>query len=88
MGWHVKPRAQKPAMPDPDPLREYMRIVRTLNLYKLQLLAIESKLRKGGTAARKQLLEQRHEDIAAEMEALKAEGDAWLYKLRRASTAL
>jgi len=75
-------------MPDPDPLHEYMRIVRALNLYKLQLLAIESKLRKTGTAARKQLLEQRHEGIAAEMEALRAEGDAWLCKLRhRAGTS-
>ncbi|MFP3547052.1 hypothetical protein SB748_26900 [Rhizobium sp. SIMBA_035] len=70
-------------MPDPNPLSEYMRVVRTLNLYKLQLLAIESKLRKGGTPARKSLLEQRHGDISAEMEVLRAEGDDWLDKLRR-----
>jgi len=70
-------------MPEPDPLREYMRIVRALNLYKLQLLSIESKRRKATTPARKRHLEQRHEDIAAEMEAVKEEGEAWLRKLRR-----
>jgi len=60
-----------------------MRIVRALNLYKLQLLAIESKIRKAITPARRQYLEQRHEHIAAEMDTLRGEGDAWLRKLRR-----
>jgi len=64
-----------------------MRIVRALNLYKLQLLSIEVKRRKATTPARKRYLKQRHEDIAAEMEALKDEGEAWLRKLRRDGTA-
>ena len=73
-------------MTDPDPLREYMRIVRALNLQKLLLFSVEAKLRKAGRPARKEILETRQKEILFEMDALRAEGEDWLAKLRRKPT--
>ena len=70
-------------MTDPDPLREYMRIVRAINLCKLQLASINAKLRRAGRPARRDILEQRRKHVAAEMEVLREEGEYWLFLLRQ-----
>lgn len=72
-------------MTDPDPLEEYMRVVRALNLCKLRMFAINAKQRKGGKPARGHRIDERHKEIAAEMESLREEGERWLLLLRERS---
>lgn len=64
-------------------LREYMRIVREINVSKLLLLSIEKKLRAAGSPAHKIRLKQRRDAVKDRMRILRQEGEDWLRKLRR-----
>jgi hypothetical protein len=71
------------AMTAPDPLHEYMRIVRALNACKLRLLSVKAKLRNCDGPTRRQALLQRQHDITAEMAALHEEGERWIRELHK-----
>ena len=60
-----------------------MRVVREINVSKLQLLSIEKKLRAAGSAAYKVRLKLRKAAVEDRMRLLRQEGEDWLRRLRR-----
>lgn len=70
-------------MTAPDPLHEYMRIVRALNACKLRLLPVQARLRKTDDPRRRHVLLQRQQDINAEIAALQEEGERWIRELHK-----
>lgn len=63
-------------------LREYMRVVREINVSKLLLLSIEKKLHAAGSPAHKMRLKQRRDAVEDRMRLLRQEGEDWLTRLR------
>lgn len=67
---------------DIDPLREYMRVVRTLNIHKLRLFSIDRKIRDSRRSLQRDVLEGHRGQVLEEIRRLLAEGERYLAQMR------
>lgn len=70
---------------DIDPLREYMRVVRTLNIQKLRLFSLDHKIRDSYRSLQKEIYEGRRTEMLEEIQRLTEEGERYLVLIRKAA---